>query len=224
MSTQARFGPSERIMGVYTGVARERWIGRPPSGIGKTAVHAPASLTARGFVGDEQADLKVHGGPEKAVHHYPSQHYKVWASEGWDALVKFSPGDFGENIATLGFDETNTFIGDILRMGTALVQVTQGRTPCWKLNMHTGLSCMAGRFLETGYTGWYYRVIEDGKVKEGDYLQVVERPNTLWTVHVVTQARAFGNLNDAAYMDIASISGLSQNWKIAFRTKASIFR
>ena len=91
-------------------------------------------LTKTGFKTDQQADLKVHGGLEKAVHHYAADHYSAWRQEVDDEPDIFKPGGFGENISTIGMTENTLCIGDVFRMGTALVQISQGRQPCWKLN------------------------------------------------------------------------------------------
>ncbi len=109
------------------------------SAIAKTPVDGRVRLGETGLEGDQQAELKVHGGPEKALHHYPFDHYAVWRRE-WQAGVPGlarldQAGAFGENISTSGLTETDVCVGDVYRIGSAIVQVSQPRQPCWKLNL-----------------------------------------------------------------------------------------
>ncbi|ACM00091.1 Pyridoxal kinase [Cereibacter sphaeroides KD131] len=145
------------------------------SGIGKTPVAGPLTLGREGFEGDEQADRRVHGGPEKAVHHYPSDHYESWRAELGDLPAILAPGGFGENLSTAGLTEAEVAVGDTFRLGGALIQVSQGRQPCWKLNHRFGVPDMARRVQLTGRTGWYYRVLEPGTVAPGDRLELIDR-------------------------------------------------
>jgi MOSC domain-containing protein YiiM len=104
------------------------------SAIDKRPAPAPWRIGPFGLAGDAQADLKHHGGPEKALHHYPLDHYAFWEREiGPNPLLR-RPGAFGENFSTTGWTEANVCVGDIVRFGSALLQVSQGRQPCWKLN------------------------------------------------------------------------------------------
>jgi MOSC domain-containing protein YiiM len=150
------------------------------SGIAKIKTPGPWQITRVGLLGDAQADLKNHGGPEKAIHHYPFDHYAAWLSEiGGHALLG-EPGAFGENISTSGWIEENVCIGDVIRFGGALLQVSQGRQPCWKLNVRFGRDDVAYKTQSSGRTGWYYRVLEEGEVAPGDGLSLVERPQPDW--------------------------------------------
>lgn len=133
-----------------------------------------------GLSGDEQGDRRVHGGPDKALHHYDSGHYPGWRAELGDLPLLHSPGAFGENISTRGLDEANVCLGDRFRLGNALVEVSQGRQPCWKLNDRFGVPDMARRVQSTGRTGWYYRVLEPGTARTGDSLVLCERPWPDW--------------------------------------------
>ena len=135
---------SDIVTGLFVGRAERRWPGRPASAIGKRPVaadEAPLILETEGFLLDEQADPRVHGGPDKAVHHYAAGHYAAWRAEFPRLAARLVPGGFGENLSTGAggadgepWDETSVCIGDVFELGTALVQVTQGRQPCWKLN------------------------------------------------------------------------------------------
>ena len=119
-----------------------------PSGIAKTPVKDPIMLGPTGFEGDAQGDTKHHGGPEKAVHHYPFDHYAAWTSEIGPHARLAEPGAFGENLSTLGLTEDVVAIGDIFSLGSAVLQVSQGRQPCWKLNERFEIPDMARRVQE----------------------------------------------------------------------------
>lgn len=106
--------------------------GRLPSGIHKSPAHKALWLSATGLQGDVQADLRIHGGPENAVHHYPREHYAYWASWSRRTDLLSCPGAFGENVSTTGWEESNVCIGDVVRLGEVTVQLSQGRQPCWK--------------------------------------------------------------------------------------------
>src|SRR5690606_1145821 len=144
------------------------------SGIAKRPVDATLDIGVSGLRGDEQGDLRVHGGPDKAVHHYPFDHYAAWRGElGAHALLD-AAGAFGENFSTLGWTEQTVCIGDVVQAGTAVLEVSQGRQPCWKLNDRFDVPDMARRLQASGRTGWYYRVPEPGKVRVGDSLHLLQ--------------------------------------------------
>lgn len=143
------------------------------SAIHKQPHTGPLSITALGFEKDEQADTRIHGGPEKAIHHFPAEHYTTLRQH--IQTLPDTLGGFGENISTTGITERDICLGDIFRLGTALVQVSQGRQPCWKLNVRFDQPQMARLIQSTGLTGWYYRVLETGKASAGDSLELIER-------------------------------------------------
>lgn len=211
---------SARVVGLYMGRVRYPWPGKPGSAIAKEPVEGPQNLGRDGFEMDAQADLKVHGGLDKAVHHYAADHYAAWRSELGDPARDFGPGRFGENIATLGITEADLCIGDVLRLGSAIVEVSQGRQPCWKLNAHTGINAMAALFQETGRTGWYYRVLEPGLVRIGDTIERIRCPNPGWTVERVTRARLGASIDRKTAAQLAELPQLASGWADAFRRKA----
>ena len=114
---------SASVSGLFLGAAKDRWEGKPSSAIQKDRVSGPQDVSFSGFSGDEQADLAVHGGAEKAIHHYASDHYKAWQEEG-HMNPNTIPAAFGENISTRGLTEDKLCIGDILMLGTATVQIS----------------------------------------------------------------------------------------------------
>ncbi|MDF1606807.1 MOSC domain-containing protein [Hoeflea sp. YIM 152468] len=208
------------IIGLYTGRPRQHWPGKPVSAIVKHLARTTQELGPTGFANDEQADLSVHGGLEKAVHHYAAEHYADWRSELGQDAQDFGPGRFGENIATLGLTEAGLCIGDRLTLGSAVVEISQGRQPCWKLNAHTGVATMAKLFQETARTGWYYRVITPGSVSIGDEIRRLECPNPGWTVERVTRARLNPQLDPGLAATLARLPRLAPGWAAAFRRKA----
>ncbi len=159
------------------------WRGQPiRSGIGKQPVHAETlRLDLLNLEGDRQADLRVHGGRDKAVYAYPSEHLPLWNAE-LGADPPFGPGTFGENLTTAGWLEDEVRIGDIWAWGDALLQVTQPRSPCFKLGMATGRRDILKRMVETGRSGWYVRVLRPGVVPVAGPITVVDRASDGITV------------------------------------------
>ena len=154
-----------------------------PSAIAKHPVTRPLQLTLLGLGGDEQGDRLHHGGPDKALHHYPADHYPRWredlpqvAAECWGI------GTFGENLAPAGLTEDQVCIGDTFRLGPTLLQISQIRQPCWKLNVRLGVADMAQRVQDLVRTGWYYRVLATGEVAPGMELRLVDRPHPEWSL------------------------------------------
>lgn len=172
--------PSATIDAVLTGRAVDYTRPGSRSAIDKRAIEGPVRIGPEGLAGDEQGDRRVHGGPDKAIHHYPRDHYASWQGEvGAHGLLQ-AAGAFGENISTVGITEADVCLGDRLRLGSALVEVSQARQPCWKLSDRFGIADMARRVQDSGRSGWYYRVLETGTVQAGDTLALVDRPHPHW--------------------------------------------
>ena len=183
------------------------------SGIFKTPADRPLRLGLEGFEGDEQADRRVHGGVDKAVHHYPLDHYSLWREDLGELPILGAPGGFGENISESGLTEVTVSVGDIFRLGTALVQVSQGRQPCWKLNLRFNVPNMARRVQKSGRTGWYYRVLEPGIVTTGDWLERVECIEPDWTLHRLWHALYVDRMNRDELKGIAALDVLAEGWR-----------
>ncbi|MCB8819410.1 MOSC domain-containing protein [Microvirga rosea] len=201
------------LLGLLVGSVRPLGKKAPPSGIAKSPVGFPVLLRCNGLAGDAQGDTLRHGGPEKAVHHYPFDHYVKWTSEIGPDVLLGQPGAFGENLSTSGLTEADVAIGDIFRLGRALIQVSQGRQPCWKLNERFADIRMARRVQESGRTGWYYRVLEDGLVAPDDLLTLVERGHEDWTIRRVWHHFYVDTMNADALRQIAELPALAQGWR-----------
>ncbi|MEN5426073.1 MOSC domain-containing protein [Stenotrophomonas pennii] len=181
------------------------------SAIAKVPVTGPVRIHAEGIEGDEQGDRRVHGGPEKAIHHYPFDHYAFWRSSHPHALLDGS-GAFGENFSSVGWTEDTIHLADVIRVGTATLQVSQGRQPCWKLNDRFGLPDMARSMQSSGRTGWYYRVLEGGRVTPGDTMTVVERVCPDWSLRRLGHV-LFDRTLERSVLEEASQLPLTESWK-----------
>ncbi|NJS14503.1 MAG: MOSC domain-containing protein [Sphingopyxis sp.] len=190
---------------------------RGMSSMARTSADHPVVVGPLGFVGDQVADPTVHGGPDKAVHFYPREHYAAWIADLGDHPRLAAPGGFGENLSASGLTEDRVCIGDRFRIGTALFEVAQGRQPCWKLDHHFGLKTMAADVIHTGRGGLYFRVIEDGEVAPGDIIVQVERGPEQWTVarvfHLLIGGGHKSVAGQAALAELAALPMLAATWR-----------
>lgn len=208
------------IDALLTGTVRPLGDSGRDSGIDKHPVSAPLWLGAEGLRGDEQADRRFHGGPEKALHHYARDHYPGWLAELGERAVLAAPGAFGENISTSGLTEADVCVGDVFRAGTALIQVSQARQPCWKLDHRFGQRGMAARVQASGRTGWYYRVLQEGWLCAGDTLALCERPHPQWSLARVQDVLNRRVLDTDVLHALAALPELSPNWRALFEKRA----
>ena len=186
------------------------------TGILKAPIDAPLTLKRLNFIGDGQADLSAHGGIDKAVYCYPLEHYEFWRGEiGREVLPM---GQFGENVTTLGLLENELRIGDVLRMGTALLQVSEPRIPCYKLVMHMNAgSDFSVRFLAANRTGFYCRVLEEGTVAPSDVITLVSREVSSPTVREVIAATQFTDRDPARLRRVVRACDISTKWRTRVR-------
>jgi len=143
------------------------------TGIFKQPVSGPVQLRTLNLDGDRQADLSVHGGPNKAVYGYPSEHYPHWRKDL--PGVDLPWGMFGENFTTVGLAEEDLHVGDRFQIGAAIIVVRQPRTPCYKLVAKFQREDMIERFLRSGRSGFYFSVEKEGSVSEGDTFELLQR-------------------------------------------------
>ena len=209
---------NDRLELVSVNVSKPKYLGehrgRPvTSGIAKQRVTAEFLWLDRlNLEGDGQADLEVHGGPDKAVYAYPTEHLQAWGEELGEEL---GPGAFGENLSTAGGAEDDVCIGDRWYWGDAVLEVCQPRSPCFKLAMYRGRGDIGRRFRETGRTGWYLRVLQPGRVPVAGPISV--EPHFMGaTVRVVWDAaRRAGGVPLEVIEALLSVDPLARNWKLA---------
>lgn len=158
------------------------------SAIGKQVVDTAVTVSEEGLEGDEQGDLRVHGGLDKAVHFYPMEHYAYWQSVLGEGHIPAIPGAFGENLSTEGITEQTICLDDRLKIGSVVLEITQGRQPCWELNDRFGIPDMALRVQQSLYTGWYARIIQPGLVTAGDNITLLARPCPDWPIARIMEA------------------------------------
>lgn len=185
-----------------------------PSAIQKQPIHHPVALTRSGLTGDQQGDQRHHGGPDKALHHYPEEHYPLWHGDLPHTPDEYwRPGAFGENISTTGLTESEVCIGDIFQLDSTLIQVSQARQPCWKLNLRFNHPHMAAQVQSTGRTGWYYRVLKPGTIAPGSLLTLKDRPHPDWTLARLLHYLYTDQLNIAALTAMAELNILPPSWQ-----------
>jgi MOSC domain-containing protein YiiM len=143
------------------------------SGIDKQPLAGPVYVGALNIDGDRQADLRVHGGPDKAVYVYPASHYAAWQAELGRTLAH---GHFGENLTVEGVDEETVRQGDVLAIGGVRLQVTTPRLPCFKLGVRMADQRFLKRFLQSGRTGFYCRVLQEGVIEAGMAVRLLPQP------------------------------------------------
>lgn len=187
------------------------------SGTFKAPVLGPVRLGRTGLAGDGQADLTVHGGPEKAVLGYSAAHYPFWREQLGREDV--GPGAFGENLVLEGLDESTVCIGDVVRVGDARLQVSQPRQPCWKQARRWGRKDVPLLIQESGRTGWYYRVLAEGTLEAGQPVELLERPFPAFTV-AYANAAMHGVAREAAAA-LAECPLLAPGWRDSLGRRAS---
>ncbi|MDJ0644328.1 MAG: MOSC domain-containing protein [Erythrobacter sp.] len=199
------------VEAICTGTARP-FNGAETSAIAKRPREDVVQILEEGLAPDEQADRRVHGGPEKAVHLYPLDHHAFWREQLDDdqaiALLD-EPGAFGSNLAVRGMLEDNVHIGDRFRIGTAVLEVNQPRQPCWKVDHRFGVKGMTAKIVQTGRCGWYFRVLEIGDCQTGDIMQRIATGHTEWTVARTFAAIIAGKASRDDYAELAELDRLS---------------
>lgn len=187
-----------------------------PSSFVKTPVSGALWLLETGLDGDGQADLRNHGGPEKAVCVYPQEHYPYWEARLGRPL---QPAAFGENFSTEGLTEERVCIGDVYRVGGALVQVSQPRQPCFKLAARHGVPQLALWVQESGFTGFYFRVLEEGEVRAGDGIPLVERQSSAVSLAEANRIMHRDKRDVAGIERLLAVPELSANWRRTFEKR-----
>jgi MOSC domain-containing protein YiiM len=206
-----------KILSVNVGLPREvTWQGKlVTTGIFKEPVQGRVMMRRLNLDGDQQADLSVHGGVNKAVYFYPSEHYSYWRTE----LPKMDLlwGMFGENFTTEGLLENAVYIGDRFRIGETEVMVTEPRMPCYKLGIKFGRADIIKRFLVSRRTGFYFAVMREGMVGAGDAVELVGREQQEISVADITRLYAFDKDDVKGLRRAIQVDALPESWKGYFQ-------
>lgn len=207
---------------LFTGRIRPLPDSGRPTGIYKSPATFPLEVTALGFEGDQQADLRVHGGPDKAVHYFPRPHYAQFAARFPELAGALLPGSIGENISA-ALTETEVRIGDIWCLGSARLQVCQPRNPCWKIDERYGIQGLAKFIAHRRIAGWYLRVLTPGVIAEGDALQI-ESTDGSPTLHEALELLAEHRPSPDALAKLLQTPTIADNWRHAIEKRASWLR
>jgi MOSC domain-containing protein YiiM len=192
------------------------WKGRTvQTGIFKTPVNGRVQVRTLNLAGDRQADLSVHGGPDKAIYVYPSEHYDYWRSEFPNMELPW--GMFGENLTTTGLLEGAVNVGDTFRIGSAVAMVTQPRVPCYKLAAKFGREDIVKRFLASGRSGFYLKVVQEGEVGAGDAIELMSRDGHAVTVAEVANLYRDGTDQVRLLQRVVQVEALPENWRDHFQ-------
>jgi len=208
-----------RIVSLNLGRPRlMRWQGTTlSSGIFKEPFAGRVMLRKTNFEGDRQADLSVHGGPEKAAYGYPSEHYPFWSKVLAGRQLPW--GSFGENLSTEGMIETQISAGDRFRIGSAIVSVTTPRIPCLKLAAKFQRDSMIEEFLNSGYSGFYFSVLEEGEIGAGDLVEFVGGETPTLTVAELFRLFPSRALDVELLERATQIKSLPQSWRERFQAR-----
>lgn len=208
-----------KLVSVNVGLPRViAWGGATfETGIFKSPVSGPTMLRTTNLDGDRQADLTVHGGPNKAVYAYPSEHYPAWGAELPDLARTW--GAFGENFTTEGMMETVVSVGDQYSIGSAVVRVTTPRLPCFKLAAKFQRDDMIKRFVRSGRCGFYFSVVHEGEVGAGDEFQLLEREEPTLTVDEVNRLYTAKSPDRQILQRSLHLKTLPESWREHFRAR-----
>ena len=209
---------SGRVHSVHVGPIAPLGPDRVPSGFIKHKVDGAVAVGPLGLDGDEQADLRVHGGVDKAVYGYPLSHYALWRQEFPQHEALFGPGSVGENLSIDGMAETDVCVGDVHAMGTALLQVCQPRQPCFKFVLRFEDERVAPAMVHNGRAGWYYRVLRTGTVGAGEAVRLEDRPNPDFSFARLVELISRRNATRAELVRLAEMTGLATELQARIRS------
>ncbi|WP_310475919.1 MOSC domain-containing protein [Sandarakinorhabdus sp.] len=206
---------------IARGIITQLRIGRPQvlaghrmlSAYRRQPVAGPVAVHALGLEGDQVGNTRVHGGPEKAIYAYPVSGYAAWIAEFPALADRFHIGAMGENLAVDGVDETSLCLGDIVRCGTATLQIAQIREPCSTFAAAMGTTRVVKAMTRSGRCGWYFRVLNGGHIAPGDGHDVIERPNPAWPISRFTPIAAGKAGRHEELAELTALPGLSAYWR-----------
>ena len=208
-----------KLMSINVGLPREiTWRGKSVrTSIWKGPVEGRVRVSRLNLDGDQQSDLSVHGGVDKAVYAYPSEHYSYWRSQLSDPNLSW--GAFGENFTTEGLLEDQLHIGDRIHVGSAEFIVTQPRMPCFKLGIRFDRPDMVKRFLQSKRSGFYFAVLQEGEVAAGDPIELVERQESGLTVTDIVNLYTVDSENQEILRRATELTALPESWREYFRQR-----
>ncbi|WP_070965810.1 MOSC domain-containing protein [Vibrio sonorensis] len=198
------------LNGVYRGKIAQRFGMR--TAMDKTSTEETIFLSKTGLEGDECAEQRFHGGPERALHQYPAEHYSYWL-ERFEIDVDWKPCGMGENMSSEGMLETNVCIGDQYQWGDAIIEVSQPRSPCFKLSKRWGIEDFAVTMQEISRCGWLYRVIKEGQVSVKQPVELIHRPDNAMTIKQVCDIYFGDPLNKEGLSLLLNQPHLSDSWR-----------
>ena len=206
-----------RVVSIHVGKVAPLGPEGVPSAFVKQPVQEPVNVTLLGLEGDAQADLSVHGGPEKAVYGYSFANYAAWRREYPQHAAVLVPGGFGENLCIEGLQETDLCAGDVHRIGSSRLQVCQPRQPCFKLALRFDDKFMPKAMIRTGRAGWYYRVLDPGVITTGDAVQLDDRPNPDFPFARLIELISHGKATQSELERLQDMKGLASAWQLRAR-------
>jgi MOSC domain-containing protein YiiM len=201
-----------KVQALYAGKAQILEPSGDRTGIFKMRI-TRAKVGRLGIEGDVQVDKRYHGGPDKALHQFAIGSYRRIVEQFPDLADKAIPGSIGENLSVADMDEYSVCIGDIYRLGKVLVQVSEPRQPCWKINAKYGVEQLTEYIDQEGMAGWYYRVLEAGEVRIGDQVTLLERPNETITIDHFNQIKGQQRPDPDALASLINAEGLAVSLK-----------
>jgi MOSC domain-containing protein YiiM len=201
------------ISSVQTGKVAPLGPEKVPSGMAKTRRDGAVAVGALGLDGDAQADLSVHGGPDKAVYGYAGSRYAEWARDLPRHAAKFLGGGMGENLTIAGMDERALCVGDVHAIGSALLQVCQPRQPCFKLALYYDDVLLPRAMVKSGRSGWYYRVLQPGTLKAGDAVSLADRPHPDFAFTRLVEIVYHGGASREELRRMTAMDGLALQWR-----------
>lgn len=197
------------LLGLFVGKIRPLPPEGQPTGMFKEPVER-VEIRTHGIVGDHQGDRRAHGGTEKAVHLFTTEAYARIGAERPDIARLLRPGILGENLSTRGLTEADVCIGDVYAVGSARLQISQPRTPCWKIDNRLGTVNMVPVIKSLGCPGWYLRVLDEGTVEVGNHLRLIERPAPDWSLARMLAVLAEHRPDLAELRSLAAAPGLNE--------------
>jgi MOSC domain-containing protein YiiM len=208
-----------QVISVNLGLPRPvMWHGKTvETGIWKSPVAGRVAIVGNNLVGDRQADLSVHGGPDKAVYAYPSEHYSWWRGEL--PGVELPWGAFGENLTVEGLHEERVHIGDRFRIGLAELMVTQPRMPCFKLGIKFDRPQLVKEFLRSERSGFYFAVVRAGEIGAGDRIEPARRDESGMTVTEIVRLYVASDPDPVLLRRASELAALPESWREHFRGK-----